>query len=88
MKLVPVGYEDLSYVVCIQGSSTKEKFRRVHDGMMAPRLTSTSCRGPWLLNPLLRWSDRFEPLFRAILAVDQCRITWLVEVAYTVVLTA
>jgi hypothetical protein len=42
--------ENLSYMVRIKGSGTKEQFAEIHEAVMRPRPTSTTCRGPWPSN--------------------------------------
>ena len=50
---VPAGYENLSYVVRIKGSGTKEYFAEIHDAVMAisPNLYNVS--RPVALKPTL-----------------------------------
>ncbi len=50
---VPAGYENLSYVVRIKGSGTKEEFVEVHEAVMATSPNFYNVSRPVALKPAL-----------------------------------
>jgi uncharacterized OsmC-like protein len=50
---VPAGYENLSYVVRIKGSGTKQEFAEVHEAVMATSPNFHNVSRPVALNPTL-----------------------------------
>ena len=50
---VPPGYENLSYVVRIKGSGTKEQFAEIHDAVMATSPNFYNVSRPVALKPTL-----------------------------------
>ena len=50
---VPPGYENLSYVVRIKGSGTKEDFAEIHDAVMATSPNFYNVSRPVTLKPTL-----------------------------------
>jgi hypothetical protein len=50
---VPAGYENLSYVVRIKGSCTKEYFAEIHDAVMASSPNFYNVSRPVALKPTL-----------------------------------
>jgi len=50
---VPAGYENLSYVVRIKGSGTKEEFAKVHEAVMATSPNFYNMSRPVTLKPAL-----------------------------------
>jgi uncharacterized OsmC-like protein len=50
---VPAGYENLSYIVRIKGSGTKEQFAEIHDAVMATSPNFYNVSRPVALKPTL-----------------------------------
>lgn len=50
---VPPGYENLSYIVRIKGSGTKEEFAQIHEAVMATSPNFYSVSRPVALKPTL-----------------------------------
>jgi len=50
---VPAGYENLSYVVRIKGSGTKQEFAEVHEAVMATSPNFHNVSQPVALKPTL-----------------------------------